>query len=124
VAFFINDRFPEDMRRFKRIKISSPIEYRFLNDNRYQNTLICDISEGGICFLADGPVPLGAYVYFRVKLKNRPQPIFGIARIVWAAQEPYSMQHRVGLEFTEIGSISKADICTLIQEQKSSCYSS
>lgn len=124
MAFFINDPFPDDARKFRRIKISSPIEYRFLNADRYQNTMTCDISEGGICFLIEGPVPLGAYVYFRVKLKTRPQPIFGIARIAWAAQEPYSMQHRVGLEFTEVGSISRADICALIQEQRSSCYNS
>ena len=86
--------------------------------------MTCDISEGGVCFLVDGPVPLGTYLYFRVKLKSRPQAIFGIARIAWAAQEPYSTQFRVGLEFTEVGTISRADICALIQEQRSSCYNS
>jgi len=123
VAFFINDQ-GNERRQFRRIKTSSPIEYRFLNSGRFTNSVTCDISEGGISFIVDGPVPIGTHLHFEVKLKNRPQPIYGIAKITWATKEPYSSRYRIGLEFTEIGSISKADIATFIQENKVPCYNS
>jgi len=123
VAFFIKEPGSE-RRQFRRIKTSSPIEYRFLNSSRFTNSVTCDISEGGVSFIVDGPVPVGTHLHFEVKLKNRPQPIYGIARITWAAKEPYSPRYRIGLEFTEVGSISKADIRTFIQENKVPCFSS
>ena len=123
MAFFINDQ-GNERRQFRRIKTSSPIEYRFLNSGRFTNSVTCDISEGGISFIVDGPVPIGTHLHFEVKLKNRPQPIYGIAKITWSTKEPYSSRYRIGLEFTEIGSISKADIATFIQENKVPCYNS
>ena len=105
MAFFINDRGSE-RRQFRRIKTSSPIEYRFINSGRFTNSVTCDISEGGISFIVDGPVPIGTHLHFQVILRNRPQPIY----ISWATKEPYSSRYRIGLEFT--------------QENKVPCYNS
>jgi c-di-GMP-binding flagellar brake protein YcgR len=124
VAFFIDEKQGAERRQFRRIKTSSSIEYRFFNCERFQQSVTCDISEGGVSFIVDGPVPIGTHLYFQVKLKNKPQPIYGIAKIVWTTKEPYSEKHRLGLEFTEVGTISKADICNLIQENKYACYNS
>lgn len=124
VAFFIDDKQNAERREFRRIKVSSPIEYKFLNSERFVNSVTCDISEGGISFIVDGPVPIGTHLYFRARFRNRPQAIYGIARIAWSAKIPYSQQYKVGLEFREIGSISKADIVTFIQENKTPCFSS
>ncbi len=124
MAFSITEKHDAERREFRRIKTSSPIEYRFLNSERFSNSVTCDISEGGISFITDGAVPLGTHLYFEAKLRNRPQAIYGIAKIVWSTKVPYSEKHRIGLEFTEVGSISKADITAFIQENKVSCYNS
>ncbi len=121
MAYFINGA---EKRQFRRIKVSSPVEYKFFNSEKFQQSVTCDISEGGISFIVDGPVPVGTHLYFQAQLKNKPQPIYGIARVAWTTKEPYSSRHRLGLEFTEVGSISKADICTFIQENKVACYNS
>lgn len=126
MAFFIDQKEKQgsERRLFRRIKTSSPIEYKFLNTEKFQQTVTCDISEGGVSFTVDGPVPVGTHLHFQVNLRNRPQPIYGIAKIVWSSKEPYSSKYRIGLEFTEVGSISKADICSIIQENKAGCYNS
>ena len=124
MAFFIDQKNGAERREYRRIKINSPIEYKFLNAEKYANTVTCDISEGGISFIIDGPIPVGTHLYFQAKLRNKPQPIYGIAKIAWTAKEPYSPKYRIGLEFTEVGSISRADIATFIQENKVPCYNS
>ena len=124
MANFLNGDRTEDRRQFRRIKINSPIEYKFLNSQKFRQTVSCDISEGGISFMVDSFVPVGTYLYFHVRLRNRPQPLYGIARIVWSSKEPYSEKYRVGLEFTEVGSISRQDIYTIIEENKAGCFSS
>jgi c-di-GMP-binding flagellar brake protein YcgR len=113
-----------ERRRFRRVRCLSPVEYRFVNDDKYHYGVTCDISEGGVSFKVDGSVPIGTHLYFRVKLRNRPQAILGIARVAWSAPEPYSEQYRLGLEFIEVNSVNKEDISTYIQENKSSFYSS
>lgn len=111
-------------RQFRRIKISSPIEYKFFNTERFQQSVTCDISEGGISFIADGFIPNGTYIYFQAILRTRPQPLYGIARIAWCSKEPYEEKYKVGLEFTEAGTISREDITSLIQENKTPSYNS
>lgn len=124
MAFFINNEHDRERREFRRIKVNSPVEYKFLNSGRFTNSVTCDVSEGGISFVVDGKIPTGTHLYFQAKLKNRPQAIYGIAKIAWSAKIPYSEKYKVGLEFTETGSISKADIAAFIQENKAPCYNS
>ncbi|QAT17443.1 hypothetical protein BU251_06805 [Candidatus Velamenicoccus archaeovorus] len=114
----------EERRRFRRLKVNCPVEYRFFNGNRYSQSITCDISEGGVSFLVDGPIDIGSHIYFHARLKNKPQELYGIARVQWSAQEPYSEKYKVGLEFVETGSILRPDISSFIQENKLPCYSS
>jgi hypothetical protein len=100
----------QERRRFRRLKINCPVEYRFFNGSRYNQSVTCDIGEGGVSFLVDGPIDIGSHIYFHAKLKNRPQEFYGIARVQWSAQEPYSEKFKVGLEFVETGSILRSDI--------------
>ncbi|HQP91216.1 MAG TPA: PilZ domain-containing protein [Candidatus Omnitrophota bacterium] len=124
MAFFIGEGSGQERRQFKRIKCNSPIEYKFFNSNRFQQTVTCDISEGGVSFIIDGFIPNGTHLYFQAHLKNRPQDLYGIAKVCWCSKEPYNEKYRVGLEFTEVGSISKEDIVALIRENKAPCYNS
>jgi len=113
-----------ERRRFRRLKANCPVEYRFFNADRYQQSVTCDIGEGGVSFLVDGPVNIGSHIYFHARLNNRPQGFYGIARICWSAREPYSERYRVGMEFVEAGSISRADVTSFIEANKVPCYSS
>lgn len=128
MASFLNRVFQEpqgaERRRFQRLKVNCPVDYRFFNGTRYQQTVTCDVSEGGISFLVDGAVSIGTHIYFEARLKNRPQSLYGIARVVWSSREPYSDKYKVGLEFVEAGSISKADITSFIEQNRISCFSS
>lgn len=114
----------EERRRFPRLKIKCPVEFRFFDGNRYRQSVTCDISEGGVCFLTDGTVDAGTHVYFRAKLQNRPEGFCGIARACWSSPGPYSEKYRVGLEFVEAGSIRRTDISSFIEENKLSRHSS
>ncbi len=124
MAFLIEDKPFLERRQFRRIRVSSPIEYKFFNSGYFQQTVTCDISEGGISFLTDGLIPIGTHLYFQARLKNRPQALYGIARVTWCTKQPYEEKFKVGLEFTETGSISKADIALFIEENKIPCYNS
>lgn len=128
VAIFLDRVFNEpqgaERRRFQRLKANCPVDYRFFNAERYQQSVTCDISEGGISFLVDGPVSIGTHIYFEARLKNRPQSLYGIARVAWSSREPYSEKYKVGLEFVEAGSISKADITSFIEQNRIACYNS
>ncbi len=124
MAFFIDRNTLEERRQFRRIRAHSPVEYKFLNSDKFKNSVTCDISEGGVSFTVDGPVPIGTHLYFQVQLRKRPQPICATAKVVWANKEPYSQQYRVGLEFIEVGSISSADIRSMIEESKCAAYNS
>ncbi|MFA5039138.1 MAG: PilZ domain-containing protein [Candidatus Omnitrophota bacterium] len=114
----------QERRRFRRLKSNCPVDYRFFNGERYQQSVTCDISEGGISFLVDGPVETGTHIYFEAKLRNRPQSLYGIARVAWSSPEPYSEKYKVGLEFVEAGSISKADISSFIEQHQVACFNS
>lgn len=124
MAVFFDKTREEERRRFRRLKTSLPVEYRFFDSDRFRQSVTCDISEGGVSFLMDGPAPTGAHLFFYVRLRHKPQPLYGIAKIAWSAPVPYSQKYKVGLEFIETGSISKNDVTMQIKENKVPCYSS
>ena len=124
--FISNTREDQDLaerRRFHRLKVNCPVEYRFFNGERYQQSVTCDSSEGGVSFLVDSRIEVGAHIYFHAKIRNRPQSLYGIARVAWSAQVPYSSKYKVGLEFVEAGSICREDVTSFIEENKLPCYS-
>lgn len=106
----------DERRRWPRLRVYSPVKYRFLQEERFQCCITCDISEGGAGLLMDSPVPRGTCLYFQIKLHDLPNPASGIARVVWTAKDTYSEKYRAGLEFLEISRTSRCEIADFVQK--------
>ena len=115
MAFSLNTTPFDERRRWTRLRAYAPIKYRFLKEDRFECSITCDISEGGVGLLIDEPLPCGICLYFQIKLHDRPQPAYGIARVAWTAKDLYSEKYRAGLEFIEISSDSRMSIADFIK---------
>lgn len=72
-----------------------PIEVRVERATYTNNVPLHDVSQGGLAFTADGPVPIGSQVRVRIGLVT---PEFHApARVIWCRRE--SGRYVVGLEF-------------------------
>ncbi|MGE5280220.1 MAG: PilZ domain-containing protein [Deltaproteobacteria bacterium] len=116
MAFSFDARSPEDRRRWPRLRTYAPVKYRFLKEDRFLCCITSDISEGGVGLLVDDPLPCGACLYFQLKLRNAPQPAYGIARVAWTSKDPFSKKYRAGLEFIEINSGSRTEIASFVHD--------
>ena len=106
----------EERRRWPRLRVYSPVKYRFLKEERFQCCITCDISEGGAGLLLDNPLPRGTCLYFQIKLHDMPHPASGIARVVWASKDAFSEKYRAGLEFLEISGASRNEISVFVEK--------
>ena len=115
VAFSLDTTPVDERRRWPRLRAYAPVKYRFLKEDRFSCGITCDISEGGAGLLVDDPLPCGACLYFQIKLHNRPQPAYGIARVAWTSKDTYSEKYRAGLEFIEISTDSRSEIVSFVK---------
>jgi c-di-GMP-binding flagellar brake protein YcgR len=102
------------------VRAYAPVKYRFLEGDRFECCITCDISEGGVGLLVDDPLPCGARLYFQIKMHNSPQPAYGIARVAWTAKDTFSEKFRAGLEFIEISTDSRSEIAHFVSDSTSS----
>jgi len=114
VVFSLDTRPVEERRRWPRLRVYSPVKYRFLQKDRFQCCITCDISEGGAGLLMDAPLSRGTCIYFQIKLHDMPNPATGIARVVWVSKDPFSEKYRAGLEFLEISGASRSEISAFV----------
>ena len=90
----------EEKRRFPRIPLRIPLHYQVRGTSKFNNTIINDISLGGLGFTnnefiaSNTALALELDILFRVL---RP-----IGRVAWSSPLPHSDRSRLGVEFLEL----------------------
>jgi c-di-GMP-binding flagellar brake protein YcgR len=95
-----------EKRRHPRVPCEVESSYR--NAERPETTvetLVKDISEGGIRFRATRFIPVKEKLKYRIRLPNR-RPIEAVARPAWIREIPSLSQYDIGAQFL---SLSEAD---------------
>ena len=84
--------------------------------NTFEEYRSHDVSDGGTFVQTSRPKTPGTLLRFELKLAAEPQPIRGVARVVWTRDETISTQEHpagMGLKFVKIDALSKSAIARL-----------
>lgn len=84
--------------------------------NSFEEYRSYDVSDGGTFVQTNKPKLPGTLLRFELKLAAEPQPIRGVARVVWTRDEAISTQEHpagMGLKFVKIDALSKSAIARL-----------
>ena len=90
----------KERRRYVRISESLKINYRIVTDALRPNCRSTDISEGGIRFNLYQKLKIGATLKLEIYLKDFPEPLMAISRVVWTKETPgKEYPFEAGIEF-------------------------
>lgn len=80
-----------DKRKTQRLAIPLRVRYRVISGrnkkNPWQETMICDISGGGMRLQLDYPVEKGSRVDMRIYFPDDPKPVDAIAKSIWCRRK-------------------------------------
>jgi len=97
-----SNRLPEELRAlFVRGLRGAPIE----------SACVRDLGEGGARLSVDGPVPVGVNLYVGFFLRDDPEPLVAMARVVWT--RPQGRGHELGLAFEGDGEAQRSAVAML-----------
>jgi len=106
-----------EKRRFQRIGVSLPLQYRDLRKAAElpKGSLLRNISEGGICFSSKEFMSLACRLILNINLPNNPKPVKAISKVAWIRRLPMSDQYELGNQFLEITREDRAQITNFVQ---------
>jgi len=90
----------EEKRRFPRIKFNSPLRFQIRGTPAFNNTVINDISSGGIGFTADNFIPPSTNLMLEINILSHV--VKPIGRVAWSSPLPHCNRYRLGIEFVEL----------------------
>jgi len=97
-----------DKRKFPRVDVSFPIEYKPLPARNYFYTVSKDLSLGGVKIVSNYFLPKNDTVKVNVNLIDS---ILGLkAKVAWCNKERLSERYSTGLEFVETSESSKKSL--------------
>ncbi len=103
----------EEKRKYKRFKKEVKIHFDVItamsrNENIPQNgdTVSIDISEGGVLFIMNKPIPVASSIECQFHLPGYEEPIYAKARVVRVEELTEYHQYDIGIKFI---AISKED---------------
>ena len=99
--FIVEVEKPEEKRRSERIRFQEPLDFQWKDNPLSGGCLACDLSERGIRINFNEFVPLNSEIELTMRLKDRPQVITLLGKVVWVRQVPFSDRYQLGLEFAE-----------------------
>ena len=91
-----------ERRRFLRIPDELEITYKVISDTKTKMFMTKDISQGGIRFFAQEPIPQNSLLEIRLTLKEVPFSFKTVVRTRWVKMVPYGDLYEVGVEFINI----------------------
>ena len=90
----------EEKRRFPRIPLRIPLHYQVRGTSKFNNTIINDISLGGLGFTNNEFIAPNTALALELDILFR---VLGpIARVAWSSPLPHSDRSRLGVEFLEL----------------------
>lgn len=106
-------------RRFYRHPHYAPIQYRTLDRGIPSSATAVDVSQGGICFLADRFFPTGSELSVAIPVSGQVFQMRG--RVAYCTHVPNVNRYRTGVAFSDALSAFKAKLAEqihLIQEYR------
>jgi hypothetical protein len=91
-----------EKRRFIRIPLSVPIQFRRIGYIEEERNVSKDISIKGVRFLSQRFVPIGSYIKVEIELKANSDPVRFIAKVAWAKTIYEDELFEIGAEVWEI----------------------
>jgi len=95
----------EDHRQFARVKLQAPLRYQIRGTPEFSNTVINNISLGGLSFNNNKFIPPNTLLTFQVDVLSRI--LNPIGRIAWASSLSRSDRYQFGVEFVQLDEAEK-----------------
>lgn len=86
-------------RKFPRYAVRTPVRFQMLPQKRPENSSSCDISQGGLSFLATSPLPKGSVVQLTVPVND--QVFKRTGRVAYCNHVSGIDRYRTGIEFQD-----------------------
>lgn len=91
-----------EKRRFIRIPLSVPIQFRRIGYIEEERNVSKDISIKGVRFLSQRFVPINSYIKVEIEIKANSDPVRFIAKVVWVKAVYEDELFEIGAEVWEI----------------------
>ncbi len=117
-----NNNLNQEQRRFRRVGADLSLEYRDLRkaSELPKNSLLRNISEGGVCFNTGEFMSLACRLVLSITLPNSDKPIKAISKVAWIKRLPMNDQYELGNQFLEISKQDKAQIMEFVRSSSDS----
>jgi len=105
---------PEERRQFVRVPSRFTLSYTIVESKKIGKSLTVDLGSGGVRFVAEHPLAVGALLAVVLRIPDREEPIRFIGKVVWGRPAHHtdpSLPERgteVGVVFVEIDSKDRA----------------
>jgi c-di-GMP-binding flagellar brake protein YcgR len=97
-----------EKRKFYRHPLSKPIQYQAYQSKSTDRTSTVDVSEGGMCFLAEHLLPRGTKLHLRIPVGGQ---VFQLqAQVAYCNEEPRLNKYRTGVAFLDAESAFRAKL--------------
>jgi hypothetical protein len=110
----------EEKRRFRRVKLHTPVRYQIRGETDFNNTVSDNISEGGLAFNSLKFIPPSTTVMLEIGLFYRM--LCPIGRVSWCQPLPHSDRNRLGVEFVEFSPPERSFLSDYINIKTESNY--
>ena len=98
-------------------RYSSHIAVRFGGEeNRSQDSLTKDVGGGGVRLVSRDFLPINSKVKMEFYLTPASEVLKAVGKVVWIQKLPYSYQHDVGIQFTDIPEPAQRRINTFVDQ--------
>ncbi len=108
----------EDRRRFLRVRVNAPLRYQLIGAQGFSNTVLENISLGGIGFINDNFIPPMTKLSLEVELLSRVLYLRG--KLAWAASLSHSNKYHLGVEFSDVNPEDKKYLYDFLEIQAGS----
>ena len=98
----------QERRKFYRHPVNVPIQFQEVRAGKPDRTISVDLSEGGICFLADHFIAKGSGVQLTIAVENERFKISG--NVAYCNREAHTGRYRTGVVFQDATNAFRAKL--------------
>jgi len=102
----------QDKRRFKRISVNMPLQYKNLRrlGELPAGSLTKNISEGGVCFKSREFISLACRLVVEINIPTTTKPVKAISKVAWIRKLPVSDEYELGNQFLDMTKEDKVHV--------------
>ncbi|MDD5439841.1 MAG: PilZ domain-containing protein [Candidatus Omnitrophica bacterium] len=109
---------PSEKRRFPRIDIRVPLQYKELREGNSQSkgTTTRNLSEGGVKFNTDKFISLACRMVVELTIPTSQKPIRAISKVAWIKKLPVGDDYEIGNQFLDMAKDDRACVADYVQK--------